>query len=141
MTIKVRIAKSTDFPFCRKVEYKHTPDQWLHQAIQNEWFYLAELENKPVAYARLEFIWFCKPYLALLSVEDDFQRQGIGRKLLTFIAKDLKRKGYTQLFSSTEHTALNAQLFHKAVGFTECGIIVGINENGLSEIFLEKSLE
>ena len=52
----------------------------------------------------------------------------------------LRRKGHKLLLSSSTVTEPASQAWHRAVGFQECGILAGINGDGIGEIFFSKSL-
>ena len=137
---KIRIATGDDFDECRHREYPYVADQLLEQSIHNEWVYLSEVNDKVVGYARLEFIWLKIPYLSLIWFEDEFQGQGLGTKLVQRISEDLSEKGYTSLYTSSEVMEPKPQHFHRTCGFKECGIISGINDDGVGEIFFVKQL-
>ena len=44
------------------------------------------------------------------------------------------------LLSSTMTDAVNPQKWHLKMGFIECGMLCGINEDGVGEIFFKKIL-
>ncbi len=137
---RIRIATYEDYDECRHREYSYVEDHLLKQSIQNEWVYLSEINGKVVGYARLEFIWLKIPYLSLIWFEDAFQGQGLGTKLIHRISEDLSNKGYTSLYSSSEVMEPKPQQFHRKCGFKECGIISGINDDEVGEIFFVKEL-
>ena len=60
--------------------------------------------------------------------------------MLSFLEKHLREDGQSTLLSSTMTDAVNPQKWHLKMGFIECGILCGINENGVGEIFFKKSL-
>jgi len=73
--------------------------------------YLAEIENKIVAVARL------KPdgQLGRMAVLKEYRNQGIGHKLLKFIIKGLNSRKNIYL-----HAQVSAIPFYKKHGFIEC---------------------
>ena len=52
----------------------------------------------------------------------------------------LKNNGQNTLLSSTMTDAVNPQKWHLKMGFIECGMLCGINEDGVGEIFFKKIL-
>lgn len=80
------------------------------------------------------------PYIGLIFVQEEYQRQGIGRAILGFLEASLRSKGYKVLLSSSQVNEPPSQAWHRAVGFQECGILAGINEGGIGEVFFRKSL-
>ncbi|MFW9919531.1 MAG: GNAT family N-acetyltransferase [Candidatus Thorarchaeota archaeon] len=122
-------------------EHSHVSDDLLKQCIQNGWVYVAENDGDIIGYARLEFIWLEIPYLALITLEDEYQGQGIGTEMIQRISNDLARQGRTSLYTSSEVMEPRPQSFHRKCGFKECGIIAGMNPKGIGEIFFVKKLD
>jgi L-amino acid N-acyltransferase YncA len=60
--------------------------------------------------------------------------------LLRFVEQDLRAGGYRALYSSSQADEAAPQAWHRKSGFQECGIIEGINEGGIGEIFFRKDL-
>jgi GNAT superfamily N-acetyltransferase len=106
----------------------------LHEII------VAELEGQLVGYLRFDYLWSVLPYIAVIFVQDPYQGRGIGRVLLTFLETFLASKGCSRLLSSAQADAPAAQGWHRAVGFQECGILAGLNQGGIGEIFFQKAL-
>jgi N-acetylglutamate synthase-like GNAT family acetyltransferase len=121
-------------------EFPHVTVELLKQSIQNDWVYVAEVEGDIIGYARLEFIWLAIPYLALITLEDEYQGQGIGTSLIERICQDLSAQGHSRIYTSSEIMEPRPQKFHRKCGFKECGIIAGMNPGGIGEIFFVKKL-
>jgi len=138
--IKVRLASENDFGYCRETEFPEVKDHLLKQSIQNGWVYLVEIDQSVIGYARLEFIWLTVPYLALITIEKDQQRKGAGTALTNQIFNDLKAQGHKKIYTSSEVMEPEPQEFHRRCGFKECGLIAGMNDKGIGEIFFVKKL-
>jgi len=139
--IKVRLASENDFGYCRETEFPEVKDHLLKQSIQNGWVYLVEIDQSVIGYARLEFIWLTVPYLALITIEKDQQRKGAGTALTNQIFKDLKEQGHQKIYTSSEVMEPEPQEFHRRCGFIECGLIAGMNDKGIGEVFFVKILK
>ena len=100
---------------------------------------IAVRNGKRVGYVRLEYLWSIVPYIALIRVLPEYQRQGVGKALLGFIETFLRETGHEALYSSSQADEPEPQAWHRHVGFEECGFIAGINE-GIGEVFFRKSL-
>ena len=100
---------------------------------------IAEWNGKQVGYVRLEYLWSIVPYIALIRVLPEFQRQGVGKALLRFIETFLRDAGHDILYSSSQADEPEPQAWHRHMGFEECGFIAGIND-GFGEVFFRKSL-
>ena len=100
---------------------------------------IAEWNGKRVGYVRLEYLWSIVPYISLIRVLPEYQRQGVGKALLRFIETFLREAGHEALYSSSQADEPEPQAWHRYVGFAECGLIAGIND-GVGEVFFRKNL-
>jgi len=60
--------------------------------------------------------------------------------MLRFMEDYLRENGHQQLFSSSQVDEAEPQAWHRHVGFEECGLIGGINDGGVGEVFFRKRL-
>lgn len=141
LLINVRFAGLKDLEFCVFSDYKHIPKSMLKRRIEERAVILAEVGEKPVGYARLEFIWMKTPYLSNISVNREYRRKGVGTAIVNFLAEQLCRQGHKFLYSSSQANEPEPQMWHRRIGFEECGCIAGINEGGIGEIFFRKRLQ
>jgi N-acetylglutamate synthase-like GNAT family acetyltransferase len=137
--VSFRVATLDDFEQCRRFDFSHVPDNWLKQSIQNGWVYLVEEGDTTIGCARLEYIWLSLPYIGLITLEDEFQRKGIGTALIERIAQDLTKQGHRALYTSTEDEGTPE--FYQKCGFSQCGTISEINETGNDEIYFIRYLQ
>ncbi|MEI2692989.1 MAG: GNAT family N-acetyltransferase [Anaerolineae bacterium] len=108
--------------------------------IEAQEILVAEANGALVGYLRLEFLWSLVPYIALIHVLPEYQRQGAGHALLAFLEDRLRRQGHTVLYSSSQADEAEPQAWHRHMGFVECGFVAGINAGGVGEIFFRKQL-
>jgi len=113
----------------------------LNWKLQANEIILAETQSGLIGYLRLERLWSKYPYIGLIFVDREYQRRGIGKKLLHFLEMDLISQGSPKLYSSSQANEPEPQAWHRHMGFQECGILNGINEGDIGEIFFMKSLE
>lgn len=109
-------------------------------ALAVEKVIVAERGGIPVGYMRLEYFWSIVPYIALIWVLPEHRRQGAGKATLRYVEDHLRDRGHHQLFSSSQVNEAAPQAWHRHVGFEECGIIAGINDGGVGEVFFRKRL-
>ncbi len=136
----VRFAGPEDLEWC-VVEDGLVTEQVIRHKIVNDEIIIAEIDGQPIGYIRLEYLWSIKPYIGLIVVDEGYRREGIGRKMLEFLESHLKKYGYEELYSSSDVVEREAQEWHRANGFLECGIINGINEGNTGELFFRKHLD
>ncbi len=134
----VRLAMHGDLKFVIKKEYL-SEEVLLRKIDQGEIFVLV-VENQPVGHLRLEFLWSTIPYIALIRIDEKYRKKGYSRLILQFLEGHLHEKGYGVLYSSSQVNEPEPQSWHRHMGFTECGILNGINEGGIGEVFFKKTL-
>ena len=137
MDISVRRAEGGDLSFVSQDGY--VSDAIVRRKIDEQEVFVAEMEETPVGYLRLEFLWSSEPYIALISVLEQYRKQGVGKALLAYVEETLRTADHTALYSSSQADEADPQAWHRHVGFVECGIINGINE-GVGEVFFRKDL-
>ena len=136
--ISIRFAIPADLDFVRQDQY--LPTENVRRKIEWREIIVAELNGSLAGYLRLEYLWSRIPYIALIRVLPEHRRRGIGKALLTFIEGFLRGEGHTALYSSSQVDEAEPQAWHRHVGFEERGIIAGINEGGIGEVFFSKQL-
>ena len=144
--IVIRFARLDDLDFAYQDGY--IPPEVLKRKIEShtalnpdriEEVVIAEWNGKRVGYVRLEYLWSIVPYISLIRVLPEYQRQGVGKALLRFIETFLREAGHEVLYSSSQADEPEPQAWHRYMGFEECGFIAGIND-GVGEVFFRKSL-
>ena len=137
--IVVRHAIPADLDFVAQDHY--IPTEVVKRKIEQQEIVVAERRGVPVGYARLEHLWSTVPYFGLIWVLPEHRRQGAGNAMLGYIESFLRKKGHDQLFSSSQVDEPQPQAWHRHVGFRECGLIAGINDGGVGEVFFRKRLQ
>ena len=134
----VRLATLADLDFVAQDHY--IPTGVVRRKIEQQEVIVAERRGSPVGYARLEYLWSRVPYIALIWVLPEHRRQGAGKAMLRFMKDYLRENGHQRLFSSSQVDEAEPQAWHRHVGFEECGLIGGINDGGVGEVFFRKRL-
>ena len=137
--VLVRFAGPEDLEWC-VVSDDYVTEQVIRRKIVNDEIIIAELDGQPIGYLRLEYLWSNIPYIGVIWVIELYRKEGIGRKILSFLEDYLKSRGHNALYSSSQANEPEPQAWHRSVGFQEAGIISGINEGGIGEVFFRKSL-
>ena len=137
--IIVRFAGPEVLEWC-VVSDDHVNEQVIRHKIVNDEIIIAELDGQPIGYLRIEYLWSTIPYIGVIWVIELYRKEGIGRKILAFLEDYLRSRGHDALYSSSTANETEPQDWHRSVGFVESGIISGINEGGIGEIFFRKDL-
>ncbi len=138
-TVVVRIAGPNDLAQC-KVQDPYLPSAAVGKMLNEGNLLVAELDGVQVGYLRLEYLWSKVPYIGLIRIQDGYRRQGIGKSMFNFLEDHLSGRGHDRVFSSSQADEPEPQAWHRHMGFEECGIISGINEGGIGEVFFCKRL-
>ncbi len=133
-----RFANLSDLDFVSQDSF--IPRDSVARKIELNEVIVAEIKGQAVGYLRLEYLWSLVPYIALITVEDTFRRKGVGKSLLAFASTYLAERGHEWLYSSSQANEPEPQDWHRHMGFVDCGMIAGINEGGVSEIFFRKAI-
>jgi len=141
LSVNVRFAEPDDLDFCVKSDYRYLSEDVIRRKIDEKAVILAEIDGRPVGYLRVEYLWLKVPYLGVIGVEEEYRRRGVGTAMIKFLEQHLLRRGFKALYSSSQANEPEPQMWHRKIGFEECGYIAGINDGGIGEIFFRKTLE
>ncbi|HEU0173956.1 MAG TPA: GNAT family N-acetyltransferase [Blastocatellia bacterium] len=137
--VSIRFATSDDLDFVRQDAF--IPIKIVERKIDQGEVIVAEWKGELIGYMRLEYLWSLIPYIALISITPEYRRRGVGKAILRFTEAFLRERGHNALYSSSQANESEPQTWHRHVGFEECGIIAGINKDGIGEIFFRKPLK
>lgn len=138
-TVIVRAAESRDIAACLKIDTL-LPCTTLASKVSAGEVFVAMAGDDLAGYLRLEYLWSKVPYIGLVFVVPMLRGKGVGRALLGHVCDVLKSAGHRVLLSSSQVNEERPQLWHRKMGFTECGVINGINDGGIGELFFRKDL-
>lgn len=136
--ITVRTATENDLSFVAQDGY--LPDPIVRRKVNEGDVFLALRANEPVGYLRLEWLWSKLPYIELVRVVEPHRRAGVGRALLAHVEAEVVARGQHMLYSSSQADEPEPQAWHRRMGFAECGLLAGLNEGGVGEVFFRKPL-
>jgi len=132
-TIKVRFADKEDLLFTSQDKY--IAEEIVLRKIDQKEVIIAEIGGHSAGYIRLDYLWSIVPYISLIKVVLSLRNQGVGKALLIFVRDYLFQEGHEWLYSSSQADESEPQAWHRHMGFVDCGIITGINDGGVSEVF------
>lgn len=136
--VSVRLAGEGDVPFVSQDGY--LPDRIVRRKVADGDVFVGLRATAPVGYLRLEWLWATLPYIELVRVLPPHRRSGVGTALLRFTEAEVVRRGQTVLYSSSQADEPEPQAWHRHMGFEECGLIAGLNEGGVGEVFFRKAV-
>lgn len=134
VSIVVRFASHDDLGSCFEFDHSDRQDI-IENKIDMHEIILAERRGEVIGYLKLEYIWSKLPYISLIFLKPEFRGKGIGSLILNYLVEFLQLNGYSILLSSSQVNEAEPQKWHRKMGFAECGILNGINEEGIGEVF------
>lgn len=137
-SLDVRIAEASDLEFVSQDGYLSESE--IRRKIDDGDVFVAIRNGDPVGYLRLEYLWSRLPYVALIRVTEPHRRSGVGSALIAFAERAAASEGHDALYSSSQVDEPEPQAWHRKMGFEECGLIAGVNEGGVGEVFFRKRL-
>lgn len=138
--VRIRFAIDLDIDGC--IVFDHIKNKNIIQRkIDSNEIFLVEYKDMIIGYLKIEYIWSSIPYISLILLKKEFRGKGIGHKVLAFLEEYLRGKGENILLSSSQINEPKPQEWHRKHGFVECGILSGINDNGIGEVFFKKDIK
>lgn len=134
--IRFKFAEPKELEACLGFDHDVTIEH-MRRKIENHEILVAVKENTVIAYLKLQYLWETKPFISIIKVDEAFRGQGIGRNLLAYLTYFLEMNGFNALYSSSQVNEIPPQEWHRKMGFIESGIINGINEGGIGELFFK----
>ena len=139
MDLKIRFAEINDLDSCVELDLHKNIDTIKNKISMKE-VIVAESNNEVIGCLKIEYIGTHLPFISYIVIKNDFRASGVGKSMLTFLEEYLRNNGQDTLLSSTMTDALRPQKWHLKIGFVECGMLCGINDDGVGEIFFKKAL-
>lgn len=136
----VRFASPADFDFVMYTGHNYIPAQRVKWMIERQEAVVAEQDGRRVGYACVDYLGVVNPCLAALWVLEEERRRGVGKAVLRFLESHFRGRGHDVLYSSCVVVEAPPQVWHRHVGFEECGFIAGLNGEGVGEVFFRKRL-
>lgn len=116
------------------------PGEIFDRKYQYDEILVAKVENQLVGFLVFDYLWYHIPFISFIWVESKYRKNGIGSALLTHLEKYLSANNHNVLFSSSEKTAIEAQAWHRRMGFEDSGEIIKINDDNIGELFFKKTI-
>jgi ribosomal protein S18 acetylase RimI-like enzyme len=135
--LTVRFANTKDLKWLAKKD--DIKRRIIDRKIRQKEMVVAESQNKLIGFVRIEFLWSMIPYIGMIRVEKEYQKQGTGTSILGFVEKHLVKNGYRMMLSSSVENEKEPQEWHRKMGFKRCGYLDGIQKEG-KEVFFRKDI-
>ena len=115
----IRFITTEDKPFWYSID-KHLPEKEFYKKIRDNQGYILIVDDKPAGLLRYNLFWDNTPFCTLIYIEEQHQKQGWGRLLMTHWEQDMRKQGYRMVLTSTQVDE-DAQHFYRKLGYKDCG--------------------
>lgn len=144
MKIKISYATPEDLPYLEKND-THIDHQKIKEKVERRQVIIAKDDQTPIGWLRFGYLYDIIPFMNMLTLEDKYQRQGIGSELVRFWEEEIKKAGHKKILTSSQANE-DAQHFYRKLGYEDAGTLLGINDESESigipaEIFFLKKLK
>ena len=99
--MEIRFITTEDKPFWYSID-KHLPEKEFYKKIRDNQGYILIVDDKPVGLLRYNLFWDNTPFCTLIYIEEQHQKQGWGRLLMTHWEQDMRKQGYGMVLTSTQ---------------------------------------
>ena len=117
--MEIRFITTEDKLFWYSID-KHLPEKEFYKKIRDNQGYILIVDDKPVGLLRYNLFWDNTPFCTLIYIEEQHQKQGGGRLLMTHWEQDMRKQGYRMVLTSTQVDE-DAQHFYRKLGYKDCG--------------------
>jgi len=137
MKISIIYATSKDINYLKKND-SHISLKMLKKKVFGKEILIAKDGKTYIGWLRFGYFWDIIPFMSMLAIEDDYQRKGIGKQLVQFWEKAMKKEKSKFIMTSSRADE-TAQHFYRKLGYHDAGALFEIN-NGPAEVFFIKTL-
>lgn len=116
--MEIRIANNNDIKWLSEND-RHITSECLKMKIANKEIFVAE-EKDIIGWIRFSLFWDNIPFMNFLYVITEYQRMGVGQKLVDYWEKEMRKIGYNKFMTSTLSNE-NAQEFYRKIGYSDIG--------------------
>ena len=135
----VRYGQPGDLDWLRAND-RHVDAAWIARSLRYGEYLLAIGEHGTEGFLRFSQFWGSIPYMELIWVLPDYRRRGVGSALVGFWEEAMRKQGAKLLMTSSVKDELEAQAWHRRMGFRECGELTLTPHQGIPEVFFIKDL-
>lgn len=126
--MKFGYANKTDFQYILDNDI-HISRELIQTKIQEkEIIIVRDSDKKNIGWLRYGYFWDNTPFMNMLYLNEAYRYKGIGTKLVRFWEREMKRKGYNLVMTSTLSNE-QAQHFYRKLGYKDSGCLLLENES------------
>ncbi|MDP5275442.1 GNAT family N-acetyltransferase [Chengkuizengella axinellae] len=133
----IQFANKNNYEYV-KTKDKHVEHEMLLRKIKSNEIIVAMENNKTIGWLRYNYFWDNTPFMNMLWIDESCRGQGIGKELVEFWEKEMKKSNYNLVMTSTQANE-EAQHFYRKLNYKDSGSL--LLENEPLEIIFVKNLK
>lgn len=135
MKITFTYASQKDSKWLKNKDH-HIDSVILKGKVDAKEILIAQSDNKVIGWLRFGFFWDSIPFMNMLVVEEEYRSTGIGKKLVQYWEKEMKRRKY-KLVMTPSLSNEEAQHFYRKLGYADAGSLL-LPKEPLEIIFIKE---
>jgi len=136
--MKIEYGSESDFQFILDND-RHISKELIKNKLREKEIIIAKnQENQIIGWLRYGYFWDNIPFMNMIYLSEFYRNRGIGKELVMFWEREMKKKGYNMVMTSTLSNE-KAQHFYRKLGYKDSGCL--LLENETLEIIFTKRIK
>ncbi len=114
--------------------------EWAARSVRHREYVIASENDNRVGFLRFSLFWGKFPYMDMIRILPDYQKQGVGTALFNFWQQEMNRQSHKLLLTSSEKDESQPQAWHIRNGFVKGGELTFGQQQTTAEVFFVKDL-
>lgn len=125
--MKIEYGSESDFQFILDND-RHISKELIKNKLREKEIIIAKnQENQIIGWLRYGYFWDNIPFMNMIYLSEIYRNRGIGKELVMFWEREMKKKGYNMVMTSTLSNE-KAQHFYRKLGYKDSGSLLLENE-------------
>lgn len=134
--MQIEFAKESDYKYIIERD-KHIHETLVRAKIREGEIFILRDSTKEIGWMRFGYFWDNTPFMNMIWIDKQYQRQGIGKKVVLFWENLMRQRGFKEVMTSTQSNE-DAQHFYRKLEYKDIGCL--LQENEALEVILLKKL-
>lgn len=117
---------------------RHITPSMLKSKVSDKQVLIVQINGQNIGWLRFGFLWDMVPFVCLVSIEEEYRKKGVGKKLVNYWEEEMKQDNHKLVMTSTQADE-EGQYFWRKMGYHDMGALFELND-GPVEIFLLKKI-
>ena len=121
--MRIDFAVDSDYEYIRERD-RHISESLILPKIKGtEIYILRDQDEHNIGWLRYGYFWDNTPFMNMIWVDEQNRGKGVGKQVVLFWEKQMKRGGYKLTMTSTQADE-GAQHFYRKLGYKDAGCLI-----------------